>query len=105
MVMERAIEIRGTSLITGPKIKLPDAIIGATAATYRMPIVTRNPKDFQWEGIDLHVPYNYDSTTGAVRNVRPTFTPRSGPGRRLLASGRQPQKALAKQDFHGVFFQ
>lgn len=54
--MERAIEIRGTSLVTGPKIKLPDAIIGATAAIYRMPIVTRNPKDFQWEGIDVHVP-------------------------------------------------
>lgn len=74
MVMERAIEIRGTSLVSGPKIKLPDAIIGATAASYRMPIVTRNPKDFQWEGIDVHVPYDYDSTTGAVTNVRPTFT-------------------------------
>ncbi|NRR33320.1 hypothetical protein HSX11_24395 [Oxalobacteraceae bacterium] len=74
MVMERAIEIRGTSLVTGPKVKLPDAIIGATAAAYRMPIVTRNPKDFQWEGIDVHVPYDYDSTTGAVMNVRPSFT-------------------------------
>jgi predicted nucleic acid-binding protein len=74
MVMERAIEIRGTSLVTGPKVKLPDAIIGATAAAYRMPIVTRNPKDFQWEGIDVHVPYDYDSTTGAVTNVRPAFT-------------------------------
>jgi len=74
MVMERAIEIRGTSLATGPKVKLPDAIIGATAAAYRIPIVTRNPKDFQWEGIDVHVPYDYDSATGAVTNVRPTFT-------------------------------
>jgi len=71
MVMERAIEIRGMSLVTGPKVKLPDAII---AAAYRMPIVTRNPKDFQWEGIDVHVPYDYDSTTGQVTNVRPTFT-------------------------------
>ena len=74
LVTERAIEIRGASLVTGPKVKLPDAIIGATAAVYRMPVVTRNPKDFQWDGIDVHVPYDYDSATGAVTNVRPTFT-------------------------------
>lgn len=74
MVMERAIEIRGMSLITGPKVRLPDAIIGATASVYRMPIVTRNPKDFQWSGIDVHVPYDYDSITGTVTNVRSTFT-------------------------------
>lgn len=74
LVMERAVEIRGTSLVTGPKVKMPDAIIGATAAAYCLPIVTRNPKDFQWDGIDVHVPYDYDSTTGAVTNVRPTFT-------------------------------
>lgn len=74
IVMERAIEIRGTSLTTGPKVKLPDAIIAATAAAYGIPIVTRNPKDFQWEGIDAHVPYDYDSSTGEVTNVRPSFT-------------------------------
>jgi predicted nucleic acid-binding protein len=74
LVMERAIEIRGTSLVTGPKVKLPDAIIGATAAAHGIPVVTRNPKDFQWSGIDVHVPYDYDSTTGAVTNVRPAFT-------------------------------
>lgn len=74
MVMERAIEIRGMSLITGPKVKLPDAIIAATAAVYQNPIVTRNPKDFQWDGIDVHVPYDYDSVTGQVTNVRPAFT-------------------------------
>jgi predicted nucleic acid-binding protein len=73
MVMEHAIEIRGSSLVTGPKVKLPDAIIGATAAAYQIPIVTRNPKDFQWEGIDVHVPYDYNSVTGMVTNVRPNF--------------------------------
>lgn len=73
-VVELAIEIRGASLVTGPKVKLPDAIIAATAAAYNIPIVTRNPKDFQWAGIDVHVPYDYDSTTGTVTNVRPTFT-------------------------------
>ncbi len=74
MVMELAIEIRGLSLITGPKVKLPDAIIGATAAAYGIPVVTRNPKDFQWDGIDVHVPYDYDSVTGQVTNIRPAFT-------------------------------
>lgn len=74
MVMEHAIEIRGNSLVAGPKVKLPDAIIGATAAAYEIPIVTRNPKDFQWEGIDVHIPYDYDSTSGMVTNVRPKFT-------------------------------
>lgn len=56
------------------KVKLPDAIIAATAAAYQIPIVTRNPKDFQWEGIDVHVPYHYDSITGVVTNIRPAFT-------------------------------
>lgn len=74
MVMERAIDIRGSSLVTGPKVKLPDAIIGATAAAYKIPIVTRNPKDFQWEGIDVHIPYDYNSTTMVVTNVRPRFS-------------------------------
>ena len=74
LVMARAIEIRGTSLAIGPKVKLPDAIIAATASAYGIPIVTRNPKDFQWEGIDVHIPYDYDSTTGEVTNVRSTFS-------------------------------
>lgn len=68
--MEQAIEIRGNSLVTGPKVKLPDAIIGATARAYRIPVVTRNPKDFNWDGIEVHVPYDYDSATGLVTNIR-----------------------------------
>lgn len=74
VVMERAIEIRGTSLISGPKIRLPDAIIAGSAVAHHLPIVTRNPKDFKWDGIDVHVPYDYDSITGAVTNVRPLFS-------------------------------
>jgi hypothetical protein len=77
-VMESAIEIRGASLVSGPKVKLPDAIIAATAAAYKIPIVTRNPKDFQWEGIKVHVPYDYHSTTGEVTNIRPKVEVRSG---------------------------
>ena len=72
-VTELAIEIRGASLVTGPKVKLPDAIIAATAAAYNIPVVTRNPRDFAWTGIQVHVPYDYDSATGQVMNVRPPF--------------------------------
>src|SRR5471032_864945 len=36
------IAIRGNSLITPPKIKIPDAISGATAEAWGIPIVTRN---------------------------------------------------------------
>jgi predicted nucleic acid-binding protein len=73
-ITELAIDIRGNSLISGPKVKLPDAIIGGTAAAYGMPIVTRNPTDFSWSGIVVHIPYDYDSATGQVTNVRPAFT-------------------------------
>jgi hypothetical protein len=69
-----AIEIRANSLISGPKVKLPDAITGATAAAYGIPVVTRNPTDFSWSGIVVHVPYDYDSKTGQVTNVRPAFS-------------------------------
>ncbi|MFP5390172.1 MAG: PIN domain-containing protein [Gammaproteobacteria bacterium] len=73
-VTELAIEIRGKSLLNGPKVKLPDAIIAATAAAYNIPIVTRNPRDFAWSGIQVHVPYDYDWQTGQVTNVRPAFS-------------------------------
>lgn len=72
-VTEMAIEIRGNSLVAGHKVKLPDAIIGATARAYSIPLVTRNPKDFNGNGIVVHVPYDYDSQTGLVSNVRPAF--------------------------------
>ena len=73
-ITEPAIDICGNSLISGPKVKLPDAIIGGTAAAYGMPIVTRNPTDFLWLGIVVHIPYDDDSATGQVTNVRPAFT-------------------------------
>jgi len=73
-ITEMAIEIRGNSLAVGPKVKLPDAIIGATARAYGIPVVTRNPSDFNWSGIQVHVPYDYDSNTGAVTNIRPIFS-------------------------------
>jgi hypothetical protein len=65
-ITQLAIDIRGNSLISGPKVKLPDAIIGGTAAAYGIPIVTRNPTDFSWSGIVVHIPYDYDSATGQV---------------------------------------
>jgi hypothetical protein len=70
-IMEAAIATRGTSLVVKPAAKLPDAIIGATAAIYCKAIVTRNPKDFIFSKALVHVPYDYDSQTGIVTNIRP----------------------------------
>jgi predicted nucleic acid-binding protein len=69
-IMEAAIKILGSSLATKPAIKLPDAIIAATAWVRSCPVVTRNPKDFLTAGVIVHVPYDYDSKTGLVTNVR-----------------------------------
>ncbi|WP_035374988.1 PIN domain-containing protein, partial [Pseudoduganella violaceinigra] len=44
-VIESTIAIRGKSLMTPPKIKLPDAIIAATALSHQVPLITRNSKD------------------------------------------------------------
>lgn len=71
--IEQAIEIRGNSLAVGPKVKMPDAIIGATARVHNIPLVTRNPRDFNWSGINVHIPYDFDSKTGVVTNIRPAF--------------------------------
>lgn len=54
-------------------VKLPDAIIGATAQLGGRLIVTRNPKDFG--GGSVRVPYDCQwdpvTKTGTVSNVRP----------------------------------
>ena len=43
-VTDMTIAIGGKSLVTPPKVTLPDAIIGATAEVWGIPIVTRNAK-------------------------------------------------------------
>ncbi|MBA5689143.1 PIN domain-containing protein [Rugamonas apoptosis] len=75
LIMETAIQIRGRSLVTKPSIKLPDAIIGATARSHALALVTRNGKDFASAGVTVHTPYDYDFTTGSVTNIRPTYSP------------------------------
>ena len=72
-ISDHAITIRGSSLVTPPKVKLPDAIIGATAVQWDIPLVTRNPKDFKNLSIPVHVPYDYDSNTGLVSNLQKPF--------------------------------
>jgi predicted nucleic acid-binding protein len=72
-IIEGAISIRGNGLVTPPKIKLPDAIIAATALSYGAPLVTRNGQDFVGVSITIYTPYDYDSGTGVVSNVRAPF--------------------------------
>lgn len=70
-VTDAAIAVRGSSLLKGPKLKLPDCIICATAQVLGVPLVTRNARDFAGRGIVVHIPYDYDSTTGIVSRIRP----------------------------------
>lgn len=72
-IIEASISVRSNSLVRPPKIKLPDAIIAATALSYHAPLVTRNGKDFNGVSITIHTPYDYDSATGVVSNVRAPF--------------------------------
>lgn len=74
-VTEMAIKVRGNSLAHPPKIKLPDAIIAATAEVWRTPIITRNPRDFQTLTVPVHIPYDLDTMTGTVSNVRLHYSP------------------------------
>ena len=70
-VIDSSIFIRGNGLVRPPKIKLPDAIIAATALVYGLPLITRNRNDFSGVPITVHVPYHYDSVTGIVSNRAP----------------------------------
>lgn len=79
-VIEHAILIRGNSLLAPPKIKLPDAIIAATALSYHVPLITRNGKDFAGAPIAIHTPYDYDSTMNTVFNVKPPYAFSTNPG-------------------------
>jgi predicted nucleic acid-binding protein len=72
-ITDAAIAIRGSSFVTPPKVRLPDCIIGATAQDCGVPLVTRNRRDFINAGIVVHVPYEYDSATGLVSEVKPAY--------------------------------
>jgi predicted nucleic acid-binding protein len=52
-VAERAVKLR-----RGRRIKLPDAIIWATAQTHAMLLVTRNTKDFPSNDPGVRAPYS-----------------------------------------------
>ncbi|MBV6324638.1 PIN domain-containing protein [Duganella violaceipulchra] len=68
-IMERAATIRGASIVTPPKIALPDCIIRATAEAEGRLLVTRNPDDFGGEGPRVRVPY--ELVAGIAVNIKP----------------------------------
>ena len=45
--LEQAIKLKTAELRKAHKIKLPDAIIGATALVYNLTLITRNTSDFK----------------------------------------------------------
>lgn len=68
-IMCAAASIRGKSLLTPPKIALPDAIIRATAEIDGRLLITRNPKDFGGLSPSIRVPYTI--VGGAAINIQP----------------------------------
>jgi predicted nucleic acid-binding protein len=68
-ITQRAIEVRSNSLMGGgPKIKLPDAIIFATAATQGCYMVTRDTESFV--GSNVRQPYRI-TAEGTVVDINP----------------------------------
>ncbi|OWV73848.1 twitching motility protein PilT [Rhizobium sp. R339] len=57
IAVDNAIAERAVSLRQLHRIKLPDAIIWATANVHSMLLITRNTKDFPREMPDIRVPY------------------------------------------------
>ncbi len=51
-IAEQAVDVRRTS-----RLKLPDAIILATAQVEKRILLTRNTKDFKPDGVSVRVPY------------------------------------------------
>jgi len=58
--LEKAIKIKTAEIRKVHKIKLPDAIIAATALIYNLTLITRNAKDFKnIDGLKIVNPFTY----------------------------------------------
>lgn len=65
--LEQAIKLRTAEIRKKYNIKLPDAIIAATAIVYGLSLVTRNEKDFtQIEGLSIINPFNFKQSAPFV---------------------------------------
>lgn len=58
ITVDERIAERAVSLRRGRRIKLPDAVIWATAQTHGMLLVTRNTKDFPRNDPGIRAPYS-----------------------------------------------
>lgn len=67
-ITSKAIDVRANSLMGGKSIKLPDAIVFATASSTGRYMVTRDPKGFF--GPDVRIPYQI-GPNGLVHTVNP----------------------------------
>jgi predicted nucleic acid-binding protein len=57
--LEQPIKLKTAELRKAHKIKLPDAIIGATAIVYNLTIITRNTSDFKnMDGLKIINPFD-----------------------------------------------